>query len=159
MLLPMEEDGKASPILESKFNEMMARISPNGQWLAYILNESGEYQVYVTSFPKPGSRHLISTDGGRQPVWGPNGKQLFYRIGDKIMVVDITTEPAFSAATPEVALEGGYEGPKRLSPTYDITSDGQRFVAVKINEESGPRTIHVVLNWFEELKRLVPSDN
>ena len=157
MLLALKEDGEASPILESEFDELVARISPNGQWMAYISNESGEFQVYVTSFPKPGSRHLISTDGGRQPVWAPNGKELFYRIGDQIMVVDITTDPVFSAATPEVAVQGRYEGPQRVSPSYDITSDGQRFVVVKMDEESVP--IHVVLNWFEELKRLVPTDN
>ena len=104
-------------------------------------------------YPGPGGKWQISTEGGWGPAWAPNGRELFYREFDnKMMAVDIVTEPQFSAAKPRLLFEGRCGG-------YDITPDGQRFLMMqRAGQESLPTQINVVLNWFEELKRLVPAD-
>ena len=158
-VLPMEGERKPSPFLQTPFNEAAPRFSPDGRWLAYVSDESGRREVYVQPFPGPGGKWQISTDGGVEPVWARNG-ELFYRNenGDKMMVVDFTTEPTFRAGNPRLLFEGFYQrregGGNRAY--YDVTSDGQRFLMVQA--VAGAGQIHVVLNWFEELKRLVPTN-
>jgi Tol biopolymer transport system component len=151
---------KAEPFLRTPFNEGAPRFSPDGRWLAYISDESGRYEVYVQPYPGPGGKWQISTEGGTEPVWNPNGRELFYRSGDKMLAVDITTQPGFAAGNPRMLFEGPYE----LSPVqiaqYDVSPDGQRFLMLKPSEqEAAPTQINVVLNWFEELKRRVPTGN
>ncbi len=94
-------------------------------------------------------------------MWAPAGKELFYRNGDQMMVVSVGTAPTFQAQTPRLLFEGSYRyNPFSLISNYDISPDGQRFVMVKESSEAGerpPDQINVVLNWFEELKRLVPT--
>jgi serine/threonine-protein kinase len=162
-VLPLEGERQPRPFLRTPFNEADATFSPDGLWLAYASDESGQYKVYVQPFPGPGGKRQISTEGGREPVWNPNGRELFYRNGDKMIAVDISTEPAFRAGTPRLLFEAGYEGPGPGSDgaNYDVSPDGQRFVMIQAGqEEQEPVTqINVVLNWFEELKRLVPTDN
>src|SRR6267378_1207493 len=100
-----------------------------------------------------------STEGGTEPVWNPNGRELFYRSGDKMMAVDITTEPSFAAGKPRVLFEGQYVPTPASFPNYDVTPDGQRFLMLKPSEQAQatPTQINVVLNWFEELKQKVPT--
>ena len=97
---------KAQPFLRTPFNESAPRFSPDGRWLAYISDESGRYEIYVQPYPGPGGKWQISTEGGTEPVWNPNGRELFYRSGDKMMAVDITTQPGFAAGTAPDALRG-----------------------------------------------------
>ncbi len=152
-------DRKAQPFLRTPFNESVPRFSPDGRWLAYISNESGRWEIYVQSYPGPGGKWQISTEGGTEPVWNRNGRELFYRSGDKMMAVDIDAQPGFTAGKPRVLFEGRYEPPPGTSPNYDVSPDGQRFLMVKPSEagETAPTQINVVLNWFEELKRRVPT--
>ncbi len=161
-VLPLEGERQPRPFLQTPFNEAEAKFSPDGRWLAYVSDDSGRFEVYVLPFPGPGGQRQISTEGGREPVWNSNGRGIFYRNGDKMMAVDITTEPAFRAGTPRLLFEAGYEGPRRVlyGANYDVSSDGQRFVMVQAGQEQQePVTqINVVLNWFEELKRLVPTN-
>jgi hypothetical protein len=114
--------------------------------------------VYVSPFPNPAEvKWLVSDEGGGQPVWSPVGTQLFYRNGDRMMVVSVQTEPTFRRGRPEVLFEGTYLSSGFTSgyQYYDISPDGQRFLMIKeTGSEQAP--INVVLNWFEELKRLVP---
>ena len=151
-------DRKAQPFLRTPFNESVPRFSPDGRWLAYISNESGRYEVYVQPYPGPGGKWLISTEGGTEPAWNSNGRELFYRSGDKMMAVDIATQPSFTAGKPRVLFEGRYVPTPATSPNYDVSPDGQRFLMLKPSEQeaSAPTQINVVLNWFEELKRRVP---
>ena len=132
-----------------------ARLSPDGRWLAYQSNETGRREVYVQPFPGPGGKRQVSTLGGREPRWARNGQELFYREGNKMMVVGVTTTPIFTASNPRLLFEGRFiDGAK----TYDVAPDGQRFLVVRPSEQEITATqIHVVLNWFEELKRLVPT--
>ena len=152
-------DHKAQPFIQTPGNESAPRFSPDGRWLGYISDDSGSRQVYVQPFPGPGGKYQISTEGGTEPVWNPNGRELFYRSGDKMMSVDITTQPSFSVGKPKVLFEGPYEATPATFPYYDVSPDGQRFLMLKPVEsaETASTQINVVLNWFEELKQKVPT--
>jgi eukaryotic-like serine/threonine-protein kinase len=152
-------DRKAQPFLRTQFDEAAPRFSPDGHWLAYISNELGRNEIYVQPYPGPGGKWQISTEGGTEPVWNPNGRELFYRSGDKMMAVDITTQPGFAAGTPRTLFEGRYEAGPFPIANYDVSPDGQRFLMLKSSEQGQavPAQINVVLNWFEELKRSVPA--
>ncbi len=158
-VLPLQGERKPRPFLQTRFDEGAAVFSPDGHWLAYTSNESGRYEVYVQPFPGPGGKWRISTEGGHEPVWAKSGRELFYRNGNKMMAVEITTQPTFRAGTPTLLFEGQYVQPGPRRANYDITPDGQRFLMIKEYEQREAATqINVVLNWFEELKRLVPTD-
>ena len=141
---------KVEPFLQSRFNEIAPRFSPDGHWLAYASDESGRYEIYVQPYPGPGGKWQISTEGGTEPVWARNG-ELFYRNGDKLMVVETITRVNFSAGNPKLLFEGRYATFQTM-PDYDVTADGQRFLFVKAGEEPQSE-ISVVLNWTEELKQ------
>jgi eukaryotic-like serine/threonine-protein kinase len=150
-------DRKVQPFLRTPFNETSPRFSPDGRWLAYISDESGRFEIYVQPYPGPGGKWQISTEGGAEPVWNPNGRELFYRSGDKMMAVEITTQPSFSAGKSKVLFEGRYQPTPATLTNYDVSPDGQRFLMLKPSEQAQALTqINVVLNWFEELKRKVP---
>jgi Tol biopolymer transport system component len=152
-------DRKAQPFLRTPFNETTPRFSPDGHWLAYISDESGRFEVYVQPYPGPGGKWQISTEGGTEPIWNPNGRELFYRSSDKIMAVEITTQPSFSAGKSKAVVEGPYLPTPATLSNYDVSPDGQRFLMLKPVEqtEAAPTQINVVLNWFEELKQKVPT--
>jgi Tol biopolymer transport system component/predicted Ser/Thr protein kinase len=152
-------DRKAQPFLRTTFNESAAHFSPDGRWLAYISDESGRFEIYVQPYPGPGGKWQISTEGGTEPVWNRNGRELFYRSGGKMMAVDITTQPTFASGKPRMLFEGQYSPAPGTANNFDVSSDGQRFLMIKPNEagEAAPTQINVVLNWFEELKQKVPT--
>ena len=151
-------DRTARPFLRTPFNESTPRLSPDGRWLAYASDESGRQEIYVQPYPGPGGKWPISAEGGREPVWNRNGRELFYRSGDKMMAVDVATEPGFAAGKPRVLFEGPYEPTVFTVANYDVSPDGQRFLMLKRSEQAAaaPTQITLVLNWFEELKRRVP---
>jgi Tol biopolymer transport system component/tRNA A-37 threonylcarbamoyl transferase component Bud32 len=150
---------KTQPFLRTRFDEAGPRFSPDGRWLAYISNESGRYEIYVQPYPGPGGKWQISTEGGNEPVWNPNGRELFYRSGNTMMAVDIATQPGFAAGTPRMLFEGLYDPAPYPLANYDVSRDGQRFLMLKPAEQqqAAPTQINVVLNWFEELKQKVPT--
>jgi eukaryotic-like serine/threonine-protein kinase len=147
-------DRKASPFLQTRFNETAPRFSPDGRWLAYASDESGRSEIYVQPYPGPGGKWQISTEGGTEPVWVRNG-ELFYRNGNKLMVVETATRPNFSAGNPKMLFEGSYARWGSL-PDYDVTPDGQRLLFSKPSEQAREE-INVVVNWFEELNQKVPT--
>jgi serine/threonine-protein kinase len=154
-------DREPSPLVATDAVEFGPALSPDGRWLAYVSDESGRYEIYVQPFPDGGERHQISSDGGLMPVWSPDGGFIYYRGGgNKIMAASITTNPRFRAGAAQVFLEWNYEeGSYLWSPNFDIAPDGKSLVFVKADEEWGRATeIRVVFNWFEELKRLVPTE-
>jgi Tol biopolymer transport system component len=151
-------DRISRPYMHTPFNEGSPAFSPDGRWLAFTSDASGRYEIYVQPYPGPGGRVQISAEGGTEPVWPRNGRELFYRAGDKTMAVEIKTQPGFSAGKPKLLFQGRYQPPPTLNANYDVSPDGHRFLMLKpAGEEQGPTQINVVLNWFEELKRLVPS--
>jgi serine/threonine protein kinase/Tol biopolymer transport system component len=151
-------DHKARPFLQTPFTETAPAFSPDGHWLVYASDESGRYEIYVQPYPGPGGKWQISTEGGTEPLWNRNGKELFYRSGDKMMVVDVSTERSFSVGKPRMLFEGQYTPTPATLPDYAVSADGQRFLMLKAADQTqGPTQINVVLNWTEELKRLVPE--
>jgi serine/threonine protein kinase/Tol biopolymer transport system component len=148
--------GMADPFLQTPFSEGLSRVAPDGRWVAYVSNESGRNEVYVRPFPDHGGKWPISTQGGNNPVWARNARELFYRSGNQMMVVDINAQPTFTASKPRVLFEGLYEaGP---DTNYDVTRDGQRFLMVKRVEQPAPAVqLNVILSWSRELQRRVSS--
>jgi len=160
-ILPMEGDGEPQYLLTSPADECCPNFSPDGRWLAYVSNELGPQNVYVRPYPEPDVQWLISgEEGGIEPVWSPDGKELFYRSGNRLMVVLIQTDPTFSPGKPKVLFEGSYvsESNPPGFQYYDISPDGERFLMMKEDAAQEQGQINVVLNWFEELKRLVPPN-
>jgi Tol biopolymer transport system component len=153
-------DRKAQPFVRTPYEEVASKFSPDGRWLAYSSNESGRREIYVQSYPGPGGKWQITSEGGQEPVWNPNGRELFYRSGNKLMAVDVDAKPGFSAGKPRMLFEGPYLPSAAGNSFYDVSPDGQRFLMLKPVEylTSAPTQINVVLNWFEELKKKVPAE-
>ena len=157
----MEQKGEPQPVVSTRANECCAVFSPDGKWLAYVSDESGFDQVYIR--PYPGDvRFLVSgsEEAAGEPVWSPNGRELFYRSGRKMMAVSIEIQPEVRTGRPVFLFEGSYRGGASTPPGYqyyDVTPDGESFVMVKEPEQQEGQ-INVVVNWFEELKRLVPTN-
>jgi len=150
-------DRKQQPFLRTQFNENAPVFSPDGNWLAYASDESGRFEVYAQPYPGPGAKYQISSEGGGEPAWNPNGRELFYRSENRMMATEVTTRPSFSMGQARVLFEGQYvtgAAPQAESATYCVSPDGQRFLMDK--QSGGATQINVVLNWFEELKRRVP---
>jgi Tol biopolymer transport system component len=158
-VLRLQGDRKPRPFLQTPANECGPMFSPDGRWLAYVSDESGRQEIYVRPFPGPGGKTPISTDGGTQPTWSRDGRELFYRSGDKMMVTAVETKPVFAASKPKLLFEAHYEtGFSPFEPNYDVSLDGQRFLMIKASEpESAATQLNVVLNWSDELRRLVPA--
>jgi eukaryotic-like serine/threonine-protein kinase len=137
-ILPVDGDRKPQRFMATRFNELDPRFSPDGRWLAYTSDESGGDQVYVQRYPGPGRRWQVSTDGGNEPQWNRNGHELFYRNGDRTMVVDVTLSPDFSAGKPRVLYTG---------PAGKVSPDGRRFLAIQsVEPEQPPTQVNLVLN-------------
>jgi eukaryotic-like serine/threonine-protein kinase len=137
-MLSTEGDRRYSPLIKGKFQEVQPQFSPDGRWLAYCSDESGNNQIYVRPFPNVdnGGRWQVSTDRGNSPRWSPDGKKLYYLVGgnvaEALMAVDVETGPTFSHGKPTVLLRGRYLGsmPNNGIP-YDPHPDGQRFLIIK----------------------------
>ena len=162
-VLSMEGDRAWEPLLQTTADERAPAVSPDGAWIAYQSDQTGRPEVYVERFPGLGERRQISVGGGVEPLWSPDGSELFYRrlSPDAMMVVRIESDPVFQVSTAEILFEGRYYR-NAFGRTYDITPDGKRFLMLEpAPASSEPKTaphIVVVLDWFEELERLVPSN-
>ncbi|HKW68903.1 MAG TPA: hypothetical protein VJP04_16530, partial [Terriglobales bacterium] len=153
-------EGKLQPFLTTASNETAPRFSPDGHFIAYASDESGRFEIYVRPYPGPGGKWQISTEGGTEPVWNPKGRELFYRNGNKMMAVDVSTQGTFSAGKPTMLFQGPYVLSPRSFQDYDASPDAQRFLMLKdTGQAQSAQQINVVLNWFEELKRRVPAGN
>jgi serine/threonine-protein kinase len=151
------DDRTVQPFLRTPSNESTPRLSPDGRWVAYASDESGHQEIYVSPFPGPGGKWQVSTDGGREPAWNRNGRELFYRTGDRMMAVDITTQPGFAPGKPRTLFAGRYEPTVFTASNYDVSPDGQRFLMLRRSDQGAPTHINLVLNWVDELKRRVPQ--
>lgn len=151
--------GHVSHPLNTEFQERNAEISPDGRYIAYESNESGEFEIYVRPFPDVNAgRWQVSSGGGRWPFWAPDGRELFYLSGQtEIVAVATSTEPTFTLGRRETLFDmGPYAGTANLSRRIDISPDGERFLLLKT--AATQEDIVVVQNWFQELKRLVPTE-
>ena len=151
------EAGHPTTKVDAPLGAGWARLSPDGQWLAYAVKEGARTEIYVQAFPGPGHRLRVSNEGGTEPVWNPNGRELFYRQGDRMMAVDIATQPDLIAQTPRMLFESADLLRVSTTPNYDVTRDGQRFLMVQRTAQQPAPQLTVVLNWFDELRRRAPA--
>jgi hypothetical protein len=113
----------------------------------------------VRPFPGPGGALQVSTEGGTEPLWSGDGKELFYRIGNKMMAVDTVTQPSFKAGSPRMLFEGNYRYSDTGGLNYAYSMQDQRYLMIQEVEPQPPATqIQIVTNWFEELRERVPTD-
>ena len=161
-VLTLEGDRTATLVIDGEFFERNAALSPDGRWVAYNSNETGERQVYVQPFPGvDGGKWQISTDGGEWPVWNPAGNELFYRSPTGVMVLAFETEPTFTPGALTQLFERTIIGLRNRRMA--VSPDGERFLllanaTVSADSEAAQSQVIVVQNWHEELKRLVPVD-
>jgi serine/threonine-protein kinase len=163
-VMPLEGDRTPRPLDDSRYAQGSPKFSPDGRYLAYCSNESGRPQVYVQAFPGPGPKVQVSSDGGTDPVWRRDGRELFYRNGDSMIVVPVVTEPTFTTGRPQQLWKASYShgmssscgAPGLTSSNYDVTADGQRFLMVRDDdiEKETSREIILVQGWAGELSRL-----
>ena len=160
-IVHLEGEREPEMYLQTSFDEHSGMLSPDDRWLAYVSDESGREEIYVRPFPAQDGKWQISTEGGSEPVWSRDGKELFFRNGDRMMAVAISTSPELAPGTSTLLFEASYSTSTFEPRTnYDVASDG-RFVMIRTAEGAAEEAsdIHVVLDWLEERERLVPTDN
>ena len=161
-MVPMEGDRTPKLLLQEEYNEIMPQNSPDGQWLAYVSDESGQNEVYIRRFPNidSGGLEKVSTNGGIIPLWSPDGRELYYEnLDDEQMVVSVETDPILKPGKPQRLFDNS------SYTSWDIDPKGKRFLMIKEVEateddsaQGRPRKIIVVTNWFEELNEKAPVD-
>jgi Tol biopolymer transport system component len=147
--MPAGGQGESSPIVQTRFMEGLAgaSLSPNHQWLAYTSNATGRAEVWIRPFPGPGSVERISPDGGTDPVWSKDGRELFYVSQGRMMAVRVNiADDALDFSTPVVLFDGPYLHRPNVAMAYDVTADG-RFLMMKRATPTESPAIEVVLNW------------
>lgn len=154
-LLKIEEGGTrgAAPFRNTEYAEEDARFSPDGQWIAYNSNEHGSLQVYLTSVSQPSSHYPVS--GSSQttaPMWSPDSRRLYFRLGVNMMVADVDTDDGVSIGEPRILFGLARSYFTGYVPSFDISPDGETFIAID-TERHVPRTLRVVVDWFEHVRR------
>jgi Tol biopolymer transport system component len=144
----VEGDHKVRPLVVGPFNQLGAHVSPDGKWLAYVSDESGQPEVFVQAMSDPSTRAQISSEGGITPRWSRSGNELFFRSKNRVLSVKFGSGRAFNPSKPVVLFED-----KREWAGYDVAADGRFVVARPAENRSTGTQINVVLNWFEEMKR------
>jgi Tol biopolymer transport system component len=147
-VLPFFGDRKPFPLLASQFIERNGQFSPDGRWVAYVSDESGRLEIYVVPFPGPGGKWQISTNGGLQPRWSGDGRELFYVTQDaQLMVVQVMAETDFRASPPNLVFPFS---PQSAQPGVEVSANGKRFLGpLPLEQTNSPITL--VLNWTSEL--------
>jgi hypothetical protein len=154
-IVPMD-GGKPYPFLQEPFGEFNPRFSPDGRWLAYNSNESGRREIYLQPFPGPGEKLQISSEGGRDPRWRRDGRELFYLSEDgSIFAVSVSEKAGgtLEAGKPKRLFSGLLPDNSTQGRTYDVSADGQRFIIRRsVGTDFIPAT-SVYVNWLEALDR------
>jgi serine/threonine protein kinase/Tol biopolymer transport system component len=147
-------DRKAEPWLATPFYESGGRLSPNGRWVAFASDESGRFEVYVDSFPKPTTRVPVSVSGGEQPTWRRDGKELYYISADsKLVAVPTLAADSFTAGAPQALFEARLRRGPEVPPQYDVSTDGQRFLLSRILDDESTQPITLLQNWSEGARK------
>jgi serine/threonine-protein kinase len=147
-LLRLNDEREAKPFLNSSFDESAPRFSPDGRWISYVSNESGRDEVFLRSLTASPRKEQLSKSGGTEPVWARDGKEVFYRAGNRMMAVSVGDGRAIRGAQPRALFEGEFEKGSTDSANYDITPDNQRFVMIGGRATAADHaTIHVLVNW------------
>ncbi len=136
------------------------QVSPDGRWIAYVSNDAGRYEVYARPFPGPGGKVQVSTEGGVEPAWSRDGKEIFYRTRDRMMSVPVALGSGLSIGKPATLFQNSdvYAIPFAEIRQYDVAPDGRSFVMIRLPDTQAPAFVPVlVTNWFAELERKLRS--
>jgi DNA-binding winged helix-turn-helix (wHTH) protein/Tol biopolymer transport system component len=155
-VLPMSGNRKPFRLLPGASADVEGQFSPDGHWVTYSSNESGVWQVYVAPFPGPGAKYQISTDGGQQPRWRRDGKELFFLSRNReLMAASVKTGATFQFSSPIGLFATHAHEPLTAEEffTYDVSADGQRFLVNVNAEESNPPPVDITLNWASGLTK------
>jgi len=157
--ITLKPGAQATPVVSTpQFNHFAAAVSSDGRWLAYQSNESGKPEIYVRDFAETGGRWQISTGGGQEPRWSPDGRELYYRNNGSLLAVSIETRTGFQAGTPKNLFNEVYDFRSNSGETYNVDPRGGRFLLIRPSkEEVSSAQMRMVLNWFGELRQLVPA--
>jgi Tol biopolymer transport system component len=150
--LPMTGERKPFPVAKTRFSELFGSFSPDGRYVAYFSNESGQMEIYVQEFPEARNKWQVSTKGGSEPFWSGDGREIFYRTPDaKVMSVPVKTTGGFEAGVPQPLFQTRFANVIARGH-FRPTPDGQRFlVLAPLRQETTPPTT-VVLNWTAGLR-------
>jgi serine/threonine-protein kinase len=151
----MRIDGERTPrrLFPAPAGESDGQLSPDGRWVAFQAPVSSRQEIYVAPFPGPGPRRQVSTDGGTEPLWSRDGRELFFQSGDKLMGATVTIGAAFSASVPRLVHEGRFLKSVNGNTSWSVTPDGTRFLRIQqVEPERAITHIELVLNWFSELR-------
>ena len=156
--VPLDGEQTPRPVLQGEFIRGNAEVSPDGRWLAYRSNESGQMEIYLQPYPGPGPTVPVSIGGGDHVIWSHDGSELFYRLGTRVMAVSVTANG--TVGTPTELFGGNYYARPGFGRLYHVAPDG-RFLMLKSGDAQAtdtatPPQITVVLNWFKELEARVP---
>ncbi len=156
-VLRLDAEGRPVPVTRTSAEDWFPQFSPNGRWLAYQSNETDRPEIYVVSFPELDNKQQISTGGGLAPRWSPDGDELFFWTRDNtLMASRVSGEDALEREAPQPL----FQELSMLTPyQYTVAPDAEQFLLSLENPDSPANEIHVVVNWFEELKRLAPASN
>ena len=153
-VLPLSGDQEPFAFLATSFNEGPAQLSPDGGWLAYGSDESGRFEVYIQSFPKPTGKWQISTNGGVQPRWRGDGKELYYiSAANRVMAVPIGAGAGLEVGVATPLFDASFSSNSPQSYEYDVAPDGQRFIVSAPLTEARNTPLTVVVNWTARLNR------
>ena len=149
--LPLFGDRKPFPIARLQFAETLATFSPDGRWIAYTTNETGQPNVYVQPFLRAGGKYRISPNGGRNPHWRADGKELFYLAADGAMTaVTIDATEAVAAGLPKTLFPAGAVS---ANQAFSVTKDGQRFLVSTRPQDAASTPLTVIINWTSTLQK------
>ncbi len=148
------EGYEPTPYLRTAADERIPVFSPDDRFVAYVSSESGRSEIYVRPFPEGRGKWQVSINGGTQPRWSRDGKELFYVEGDQLMAVSVSTAQGFSPGTPKLLFRDRWLRSSYPKQRYDVSADGRRFVLREAVEGASdkPPAIRVVMNWYEEFR-------
>ncbi len=153
-VMPLDGDRTARRFLPSPAPSRDGQLSPDGRWVAYQASVASRQEIFVAPFSGSGERRLVSTDGGTEPLWSPDGRELFFQSASRLMGVTVTPGTTFSASPPRVVHDGRFFATTNGNTSFSITKDGARFLRLQpVDEEQAITHIEVVLNWFSALTR------
>lgn len=151
--IPIGAEGPMVPIVNSQFNEYGAALSPDGRWLAYQSPEgSGRPEIYVRDLSPAGGRWQISTEGGEEPHWSPDGRELFFRNNTLFMSASVDTKNGFEAGTPKTIFNGVFNLRSNSGVSYDVDPKKDRFLMIRPSQENVASGVRVVVNWSNQIR-------
>ena len=156
LVLLSTSGGKMTRFLTTKTSETNGQISPDGKWVAYASNESGDWEIYVTTYPTAAGKWQVSRGGGTEPRWRGDGKEIFYiGAGSTLTAVPVSSEGTFAAGNPtplfRTQLRAQVSSTDQFS--YDVTKDGQRFLVNRYAKPAQVAPLHIVLNATADLRK------